>query len=85
MKLLEADALRRDAVDVRRLRVLVAEAREVAPAHVVDEDHDDVRLRRGEQRTKGEEAKKVFEHANGNADTAWALHAQCKRGYPEGT
>ena len=46
VELLEADALGGQAVDVRRLRVLVAEAREVRPAHVVDEDQDDVRPRR---------------------------------------
>jgi hypothetical protein len=75
MKLLKANALRRDAVDVWRLRVFIAEARKVAPAYVVDEDHDDVWLRRREQRTKCEEAKNRFEHVAGNAAGRPSLQA----------
>ncbi len=44
---LEAQALGGEAVDVRGLGILVAEARKVSPAHVVDEDHDDVRSASG--------------------------------------
>ena len=43
MKLLEPNAFRCDAVDVRCLRVFVSKARKIAPAHVVDEDHDEIR------------------------------------------
>ena len=49
---LEADALRGEAVDVLRLDPFVAEAGEIAPAHVVDKHEQHVRRgreRRGEQ------------------------------------
>ena len=55
VKLLEANAFRREAINVWRLRVLVSKAGEVSPAHVINEDHDDVWLRRVKRRAKGEE------------------------------
>jgi hypothetical protein len=53
---------------------LIAEAREVAPAHVVDENHDKVRLRRGERRTESQHEEKLFEHVAGNVAEPTALH-----------
>jgi hypothetical protein len=65
MKLLEANPFRREAVYIRRLRVLISKAGEVSPAHVVDEDHDDVWLRRVKRRAKGEEKdEKHSKHAH---------------------
>ncbi len=43
----EAHALRREPVDVRRLVERAAEAAQVAPAHVVDENEDEVGARSG--------------------------------------
>ncbi len=40
----EAETFGRQPVDVRRLYFLVTEAREVAPAHVIDEHEDEVRF-----------------------------------------
>ena len=68
IELREANALGGEPIDVRRLRILVAEAGEVAPAHVVDEDHDEVRLpgglgrapERNEQRREDEETEDAF-------------------------
>ena len=51
----ESDAAGGQPVEVGRLMILAAEAGEVAPAQVVGEDQDDVRLVRGEGRERGEE------------------------------
>ena len=39
---LEGHALGRQAVDMGSRRILIAEAGEVAPAHIIDEHQDDV-------------------------------------------
>ena len=44
VELLEAQAFGGQSVDIRRLRLLVAKAREVSPAHVVDQHEDEVGL-----------------------------------------
>ena len=64
----EAPALRGQAIDVPRLGLPVAEAREVAPAHVVDEHEDDVG-RRGDG-SRG--ARHHQEHQGGGCEQqAW--------------
>ena len=47
VKLFEAQALGGEAIDLGRLRVLVAETGKVAPPHIVDEDHNEIGTARG--------------------------------------
>ncbi len=69
---MEADTFARELVNVWCLGVLVAEAGEVTPAQVIDEDHDDVGLAgwfgegvEGEEEEKREDGCKECWHGVG--------------------
>ena len=55
IRLREPDAAGGQAIEVGRLMILAAEAGEVAPAEVVGQDQDDIRLICGDGRKRGEE------------------------------